>query len=402
MVTVVAPARSINPRISVKQPAPAAKTRSFGGRLRLYLNIYRAVALALAASQLSSFNSSMPLPAGVVILGAAVYTGIRFITPIDSKNAWRGQAFLAIDLVFCGLLVWLTGGINSPFLLYTLAPVLSASLFYSQYMASSVAIASSLYILLAQLANPFYTLSPGPFEISYFFIYVVAVSLSASLPYLVNINLHQRLQGEFIAEERQRLSREIHDGTVQTLSAISWQGQIIERELDKLGISHPEVDKMLRLVEDARLEALESLELLRRYSGAGPMINHLKNYLNHLKQDVGIDYHLSLPQDSSSMPPHIEMQLLRICQEAMNNTRKHACAKHIALDMTRKDSRVLVTIQDDGVGFDVGNYYHGRIRNGHGLNVMKERAESVGGSLMVVSVPGQGTTLKIDIPLNRS
>ncbi len=380
---------------------PVIHVRRFSGQLRLILNIYRSLALALAASQLSVSTFDIPVPSEVIIAAAAAYTVFKFFIPPSPRSAMQGQLLLFADLVICGLLVWITGGINSPFLLYTLAPVLTASLFHSPYMAMTVGAASSLDVLLAHLANPFSGLSTGPTEISYFLIYLVAVSLSASLPYLVNVNLHQRMQSEFVAEERQRLSREIHDGTVQTLSAINWQAQIIERELKRRGIEMHEVDKLLRLVEESRIEALESLELLRKYSGAGQMISHLKNYLHHLKQDAGIDYSINLPAEEPSLPPHIELQLLRICQEAMNNIRKHAEAKNIFFEMTRRDGHLSVSIEDDGKGFDVGRYYHGQAARGHGLNVMKERAASAGGSLMVVSVPGKGTTLRIDIPLDR-
>ncbi|MEN8614671.1 sensor histidine kinase [Dehalogenimonas sp. THU2] len=381
--------------------APVIQARRFGGRLKLYLNVYRVLALALAVSQLSAFDLAPPLSA-VVIAGAAIgYTAFKFFTPASPRNATTGQLFLALDIIFAGWLVWMTGGINSPFLLYTLAPVLSASLFYSSYVAMSVAVVSNLNILLAQLVNPLFNLVPGLPELSYFLIYIVAVSLSASLPYLVNINLRQRMQGEFIIEERQRLSREIHDGTVQTLSALSWQGQIIDRELKRRGIEMPEVDKLLHLVEGARTEALESLELLRRYSGCGQMIGHLKTYLQRLKQDTGIDYSLDLPVEEPQLPPYVELQLFRICQEALNNIRKHADANNISLAMVRLDGHLSVTIEDDGHGFDVTKHNRGMLSAGHGLNVMKERAESAGGNFRVVSFVGRGTTIKMDIPIDR-
>ena len=379
----------------------SGQAKRFGGRLRLYLNVYRLLALALAGSQLSVFELAEPLSSSVLIIAASAYTGFKFLAPVSPRNNLLGQALLALDLIVCAVLVWLTGGINSPFLLYTLSPVLTAAFFYDSHMATMVAVASTMNILLVQLANPFYEFDPGPLELSYFLIYLVAVSLSASLPYLVNINLQQRMQGEFVAEERSRLSREIHDGTVQTLSALNWQGQLIERELGRRGISLPEVDKLLRLVEEARVEALESLELLRRYSGCGQMIAHLKNYLHHLKQDAGIDYKLNLPAEEPSLPPHIELQLLRICQEAMNNIRKHAGAQHISLGMARVDGNITVTIEDDGKGFDVASHYRGQLSKGHGLSVMKERAESAGGHLLVVSMAGRGTTIRVDIPVDR-
>jgi len=385
----------------MQDPYSFTQTMRFGGRLRFYLNLYRALALVIAVSQLSVNGIESPIPSNVIFWLVTGYTLFKFITPASPKRFIFGQLLLALDILFCGFLIWLTGGVSSPFLLYTLSPVLTASLFYSSYMALTVGVASILDVLLAQLVEPVSNAGFNVTEISYFLIYIATVSLSASLPYLVNINLQQRLEKEFVTEERQRLSREIHDGTVQTLSAINWQAQIIERELKRRGVEMAEVDKLLRLVEESRVEALESLELLRKYSGAGQMISHLKNYLHHLKQDAGINYSINLPGTEPSLPPHIELQLLRICQEAMNNIRKHAEAKHISFEMVQRDGHLCVSIQDDGKGFDVEQYYHGRLPRGHGLNVMRERAISAGGNLKVISVPGKGTTLTVDVPLER-
>jgi len=377
------------------------QTSRFGGRLRLYLNVYRALTVALASLQTASLDIVEPFSPAIIIISAAVYTVFKFIAPASPRSVPLGQALLGADLLFCASLVWLTGGIDSAYLLYSVSPVLSASFFYGPNTAATMAALSSLNALLAGILNPFYEVSPDPLELSYLLIYIVAVSLSASLPYLVNINLRQRLQGEFVAEERQRLSREIHDGTVQILSAIKWQAQLIDRELGRRGIILPEAGKLIGLVEEARTEALESLELLRRYSGCGQMISQLKNYLHHLKQDSGIDYNMNLPPEEPCLPPHIELQLLRICQEAMNNVRKHADARHITLDITKKNKRFLVTIKDDGNGFEFPVPSGARVSRGHGLNVMRERAESVGGSLVVSSRPGHGTTVTIDVPGDR-
>ena len=385
----------------MQDPYSFIQTLRFGGRLRFYLNLYRALALVIAVSQLSVNGIDSPIPANVIFWAVTGYTLFKFVVHAAPKRYVLGQLLLVLDLLFCGFLIWLTGGVSSPFLLYTLSPVLTTSLFYTSYMAMTVGVASILDVLLAQLVEPISNAGFNATEVSYFLIYIAAVSLSASLPYLVNINLQQRLEKEFVTEERQRLSREIHDGTVQTLSAINWQAQLIDRELKRRGIEMAEVDKLLRLVEESRIEALESLELLRKYSGAGQMISHLKNYLYHLKQDVGINYTIDLPELEPVLPPHIELQLLRICQEAMNNIRKHAEAKNIHLEIVRRDGHLCVSIQDDGKGFDVAPNTRGPSAQGHGLNVMKERAASAGGNLRVLSIPGKGTTLAIDIPLER-
>jgi len=371
----------------------------FSVKLRVYLSIFRALTLLLAAGQLLNLDLALAAPASVIIAASAAYTLLRLLMPVPSRDDLLGQGMLAIDLVVCAAFVWMTGGISSPFLLYSLCPVLAASFYYDSHMATMVAVASALNILFVQLVNPFYVVIPGPPEVSYYLIYVVAVSLAASLPYLVNLNLHQRLQSEFVAEERQRLSREIHDGTAQTLSSLKWHGELITRELTRRGVSLPEMADLNRMIEEARVETLESLQLLRRYSGCGQIISHLKNYLVHLKEDAGIGFTFNLPADELKLAPYIELQLLRICQEALNNIRKHAGASRINFDMVRHNGNLTVTIRDNGRGFIFKPT--AKTSSGHGLNVMKERAASIGGIFSIDSEIGKGTTVNVAIPVKK-
>ncbi len=402
MATVSAPARKLARLRGLPTAAvPALRVARFGGRLKLYLNLFRFFTLVLAAAQMTGVTPKASISITAIIFAAAAYTAVKIVTPVSVRGTVLNQALLASDLVFCAILVWLTGGVSSPFLLYTLSPVLAASFFYDSYLAVTVAAASILDILLAQLVNPFYNLNSGPLEFSFYFIYIVAVSLAASLPYLVNFNLQQRMQGEFVAEERLRLSRELHDGTVQVLTALNWQAQLIERDLIRRGISLPTVDRMLQLTRESQSEARQSLQLLRDYTESGRLMEHLKTYMRQLGQDGGIECELNLLPEEPSLDPHVELQLLRICQEAINNIRKHANAGCVTLTAFKNNNRLTITIEDDGKGFDPAHDDRESKFQGHGLSVMKERAESAGGCFDLESEPGRGTVLRIDVPLNK-
>ena len=401
MATLTAPSPKLSRLAATQAAIPVVMRRSFGGKLKLYLNLFRSLTLLLALSQMSSVVPKASLSISAVVIAASAYTVIKLFSPALVNRSLLSQAVLVSDLLFCAVLVWLTGGVSSPFLLYTLSPVLAASFFYDPHMVISVAVASVVDILLTQLANPFYNLNSGPLEFSFFFIYVVAVSLSASLPYLVNFNLQQRMQGEFVAEERRRLSHELHDGTVQVLTTLNWQAQIIERDLNRQGISLASVDRLLRLASESQKEARESLELLREYTDSGMLINHLKHYLNNLKQESGITYEAHFPDKEPAMEPHVELQILRICQEALTNIRKHSKASHIIFTLIKTKNILTVAIVDDGQGFDVNRTPKESTLTGHGLNVMRERAESAGGHFQLDSSPGGGTTLRIEVPLSR-
>jgi signal transduction histidine kinase len=93
----------------------------------------------------------------------------------------------------------------------------------------------------------------------------------------------------------------------------------------------------------------------------------------------------------------VELQLIRIVQEALTNVRKHARATAVKIDIVRENGRVCASIADDGIGFDPAI----RTRSDFprfGLATMRERAESAGGDLTIESAPGSGTTVTFKVP----
>ena len=96
--------------------------------------------------------------------------------------------------------------------------------------------------------------------------------------------------------------------------------------------------------------------------------------------------------------PSIEVQLLRILQEALTNVRKHARADCVRIVFAFENHRASVTVQDNGQGFDPGVWSEDSGKH-VGLRVMRERAEEVGGSLSLHSIPGQGTEVVVEVPV---
>lgn len=308
---------------------------------------------------------------------------------------------LAVDLVMCIFLVASTGGLYSPFLLYTLAPVLTAALVCDGKVTFIIAGLSAAYVLGSHLGAPSSLTQSPVLEMSYFLVYVIAVCLAAALPYLTNVNLRQRLQFDDILQERQRLSREIHDGTVQTLSVLRWQVQLLRRRLAQAGIKEDEAKQLEKLAEKAQRDARESLEFLRNYSDKGSFLSHLKDCLQRLKQDANIGFHLDAEPGELHLEALVKLELQHICQEALTNVRRHSGARNVNVKVWLVNSHLEVSIADDGRGFDALGYHgNGHRAMGYGLEVMQERAESVGGRFRVLSVPGQGTEVKVEVPAN--
>ena len=99
------------------------------------------------------------------------------------------------------------------------------------------------------------------------------------------------------------------------------------------------------------------------------------------------------------LPPGLELQLVRIIHEALANVRKHARAHRAEVQVERAGGAVVARVEDDGIGFNPDELDRA-VQPRFGLATMRERAESVGGSVRLDSAPGRGTCVKVEIPLH--
>ena len=203
--------------------------------------------------------------------------------------------------------------------------------------------------------------------------------------------------------ERERLARELHDGIAQTLGYASMQAQIVRKlvrdgNLEKVGSI---LDRLIEVTQDAHADIRESILNLK----AGPaqewfLFPTLKQYLSRFQEFYGIRTELSVPDGLGEdiFEPVAKVQLLRVVQEALTNARKHSNARNIQIVFQQANNRALITIADDGKGFDPGQLKPEEGRH-LGLGFMRERMEQVGGSLTIDSQPGAGTVVKLAVPL---
>ncbi|MFZ5918757.1 MAG: GAF domain-containing sensor histidine kinase [Chloroflexota bacterium] len=216
-----------------------------------------------------------------------------------------------------------------------------------------------------------------------------------------NARLHAQVQQMAVLEERYRLSREMHDGLAQTLSALGWQLDRAHRLLAENRLEALQEDLALgrRMVRDAYMdvrEAIDGLRLTVEHRGGLPAA--LEEYVADFEIRTGIGTVLEIEGNESPLPAEMELQLLRIVQEALTNARKHAAASRVSvrLQYAEDGRKLMLTVADDGRGFDPA-LPRGR---GHlGMNTMRERAQSQGGDLMVVTGPNQGTRITVALPL---
>jgi signal transduction histidine kinase len=130
------------------------------------------------------------------------------------------------------------------------------------------------------------------------------------------------------------------------------------------------------------------------------LIAALHTYVERLRETEDMTIHAELEDWPERPPTRIEEICFAIIQEALTNVKKHAEARNTWLQVTRQDARLMVTVRDDGKGFEVTRLEVLEVQEGHlGLLNMRERAEMVGGELAIRSQPGWGTRVTLTIPL---
>jgi nitrate/nitrite-specific signal transduction histidine kinase len=213
-----------------------------------------------------------------------------------------------------------------------------------------------------------------------------------------NAHLHEQLRSLAVAEERARLAREMHDGMAQVLAYVNTKAQAVQEYLRR-GRSEAAGQQLEQLAAAARevyTDVREGISALRTPVGTADYDEALREFIKHWEVQSGIQATLAIDA-GVSLGLTEELQMLRIIQEALANVRKHSGARHARIECRDNGGELVVTIEDDGTGFDLVE----RRRSGFprfGLAIMRERAESIGARLAVDSSPGDGTRVRIELP----
>jgi PAS domain S-box-containing protein len=203
-------------------------------------------------------------------------------------------------------------------------------------------------------------------------------------------------------QERGQLARELHDSLGQAFAFISTQGQTIRRLLSRGDVATADeyIGRLVEVAHAADVDIRESILGLRETLPEHGLFPALRQYLAQYEKNTAIHTELIKPAafEEECFDSPVEVQLLRILQEALTNVRKHAGARNVEVKFEAEPGWVNVTVKDDGQGFDPVTRMDGS--GGHiGLRVMHERATAVGGSLSVHSEDGQGTQVLVRVPL---
>jgi signal transduction histidine kinase len=217
-----------------------------------------------------------------------------------------------------------------------------------------------------------------------------------------NARLYEQVQSVAALEERGRIGRELHDGLAQVLGYLHLQSKAAEGLLSsgQIAQAQAELQEMQEVAQEAYGDVRESILGLRTTitPGAG-LIPTLTEYFDKFSQQSGINARLVIGDDTDvKFAPAAEIQLLRIVQEALANVRKHSGASRAWVRFEADGAGSVITIEDDGQGFDPSRIWQDRQEH-FGLQMMRERVESVGGELELDSRPSQGTRVVIRVPL---
>jgi signal transduction histidine kinase len=203
-----------------------------------------------------------------------------------------------------------------------------------------------------------------------------------------NARLYEQAQQLAVVEERQRLARELHDAVTQTLFSASLIAEVVPRvwaiDPDEGGRQLEEV----RLLTRGALAEMRTLLLeLRPEALIEAEMNDLLQQLGSaLTGRTGVPVAVTA-EGEWELPAPVQIALYRIAQEALNNAGKHASANRVDVYFACEPGRIVLTISDDGRGFDVDS-----IPPGHfGLGIMHERAATIGARLEIDSEIGRGT-----------
>jgi len=202
-------------------------------------------------------------------------------------------------------------------------------------------------------------------------------------------------------EERKRVARELHDETSQSLASLMIALKVIESAQ-----SHQEVQEHCAALRTLIAQTLENvhrlaLELRPRLLDDLGLEAALKNYIDDYVSQFRLHVNLqTIGLGQERVPPEIEIVLYRIIQESLTNTARHAQAHTVSILLQRRPASILALVEDDGCGFDLLQALDGP-SNHLGIFGMQERAQLVGGRLAIESSPGHGTTVMVEIPLEK-
>jgi signal transduction histidine kinase len=343
--------------------------------------------------------------------------------PPETASPWRRFGWLLVEIVLCSLVVRTQGTLIRPALIYLL-PVGRAILLLGERMG----LLASLLVWVAYAVN----ILPGawpdhlgdfPNYLSFFLApYAVAVILSLAIVRQERARqriqtlydqlrvahdelqaLHHEVRSAAVAEERNRLAREIHDSLAHYLTVANVQLEAAE----KLGVERAQA--ALEHVRRARRLTLECLQDVRRSVAAMraatleelALAPSLQRLVEEFAESTGLLVQLEVrAPEHASLRPELAQALYRAVQEGLTNVQRHAHATEVAVTLNSSSDSVVLEIHDNGVGKMVATNGDAGASSGYGLIGLRERVALLDGQLSFGPSPRGGSCLSISLPIH--
>lgn len=229
------------------------------------------------------------------------------------------------------------------------------------------------------------------------------VALARPAAKMMGLTLAMReADAESRAWERKRLAQEIHDGAMQQMSSVILLIELYKR------VRKDDEERADEELATAKQQALDCLQDLRHFAydlrltdlEKLSLLDELRRHTNEFQKRTGISVNLVAGRMKKEMPIGVKKNLYRIVQEALTNVRRHAAASEVEIRLERGAEQLELSVADDGRGFMVEEALdRAPSEKRFGLLGMQERAYLMGGTLEIDSAPGEGTVLRIILPL---
>jgi PAS domain S-box-containing protein len=207
-----------------------------------------------------------------------------------------------------------------------------------------------------------------------------------------------RLEREVIescAREQRRIAYELHDGVGQQLVSIAVSAKLLEQQLRPAGPAEAgKASAIVQLANEAARQVRLTARSLEGADGVGDLKTALESLAMSISQNCRVKSVVKANGASLPVSAPVSAQLYRIAQEAVRNAIEHGAAREVLIQLTFGNREMVLTIQDDGEGFDTKTKGHGM-----GLRIMRYRAQCIGGSCDVHAGPTQGTLVHCRVPL---
>src|SRR5512143_2694602 len=214
-----------------------------------------------------------------------------------------------------------------------------------------------------------------------------------------NANLYKQMQRLAVLEERERIAMDLHDGIIQSIYAVGlmleYAGLVFDEQPSEANKRLQEaISSLNEVIRDIRnyILDLRPQRFQNKNLSAG-LVDLVRAFKANTFITVDVQ---TVDRADADLTTDQSTGLFHITQEALANIAKHARARHVTMNLRRDGSLVILTLRDDGRGFDTSTV---KAYNGHGLQNMKERARALGAQLHVDSVVGQGTLIEVKLPV---